>query len=30
MDKAILRSKYLDLRENVNNRIEKEKKLIIC
>ena len=29
MDKAIIRSKYLDLRDNINNRLEKEKKLII-
>jgi 5-formyltetrahydrofolate cyclo-ligase len=27
MDKAIIRSKYLDLRDNINNRPEKEKKI---
>ena len=27
MDKAIIRSKYLDLRDNINNRLEKEKKI---
>ena len=27
MDKAIIRSKYLDLRDNINNRQEKEKRI---
>ena len=27
MNKAIIRSKYLDLRDNINNRLEKEKKI---
>ena len=27
MDKKVLRSKYLNLRNNINNRSEKEKKI---